>query len=160
MQGRIAIAYMMVGVLLAPLTKFINTYIFSDWDFLKFLFVAIAIDTLLGLYKSYLQHNISSKGYGMIIRKIIVYCAALICGNLMVKFTIGGKIEPGFGWIDNAVYSALIVREVISIFENIAIIDPSVFPSSILKRLKDFDTFTGQFKIKNDENNSDDKQQS
>lgn len=144
MTGRLIAIYGMIGVILAPVSKFISTYIFSDWTYLEFLFVIIGVDTVLGLYKAWIQHNISSKAFGMLIKKFIIYSAALICAFVVVNFKVGGNTEGFFSWVDDAVYSALICREAISIFENIAIIDPGVIPAWILKRLKQFDSWTGK----------------
>ena len=161
MKMRSITVYLLIGWSLAPITRFVNEYVFSDWDYLRFLFVIMAVDTLLGLYKAILAKDISSKGYGMVIKKIIVYSAALIATNVLVKFTINGATQIAFGWMNSVVYSAIIAREAISIFENIAVIDPKAMPKRLLKYLKDFDSFTGRpLKLKDEQTISNNKTQS
>lgn len=142
-----AMIYVLIGWNFAPLLKFIDTYIFADWQFVKFLTVICIVDTILGFYKAYLLHELSSKGFAMVFKKIIVYSAALITTHVFVHFTIANKAYAVFSWFDYVVFAAIMIREVISIFENIAIIDPNAFPKGILKRLKQFDSMTGEFKL-------------
>lgn len=138
--------YFILGWTLSPITNFINKYIFSDWEFLKFLFVICSVDTMLGFFKAMKHKEVSSKGFGMIFKKIIVYSSALIVTHVLMNFTINNKGQILFGWIDSMIFSAIVVREAISIFENIAAIDDSLIPNSILKYLKQFDSKTGKFK--------------
>lgn len=138
--------YFVLGWTLAPVTQFINKYIFNDWEFLKFLFVICSVDTLLGFVKAIKNREVSSKGFGMIFKKIIVYSSALIVTHVLVNFTINNKAQVLFSWIDSMIFSAIVVREAISIFENIAAIDDTFIPNSILKYLKQFDSKTGKFK--------------
>ncbi len=138
--------YFILGWTLSPITNFINKYIFSDWEFLKFLFVICSVDTMLGFFKAMKHKEVSSKGFGMIFKKIIVYSSALVVTHVLMNFTINNKGQILFGWIDSMIFSAIVVREAISIFENIAAIDDTLIPNSILKYLKQFDSKTGKFK--------------
>lgn len=142
--------YLMFGWAIAPVIGWIEKYVYSDWEFLKFLFVVISVDTILGLLKAFIHKNVSSKGFSMVLRKIIIYTGALITTSALVKFTIEGAPQAAFGFFNNVVFSAIMLREAISIFENIAEIDPNIMPSWILKYLHKFDSLTG--KKLNDEN--------
>lgn len=139
--------YLIAGGILAPVFKVINKYIFSDWEFINFLVVICAVDTILGFYKSVKLKNISSRGFSMVFKKIIIYSCALITSHAMVNYTIGGKVNSLFGYFDFVVFSSIMIREGISIFENIAVIDPTALPKKILKYLRDFDSLTGELKI-------------
>lgn len=140
----------MFGWAIAPVIAWVEKYVYSDWEFLKFLFVVITVDTILGLVKAFVQKQVSSKGFSMVLKKIIIYTSALITTSALVKFTVAGAPQVAFGFLNNVVFSAIMVREAISIFENIGEIDPNVLPSWILKYLHKFDSITGQ-KL-NDEN--------
>jgi phage-related holin len=131
--------YIFLGWNLAPFVHFLNTYVYNDWEFLKFLFVICCVDTALGIAKAIKQKNLSTKGFGMVFYKMIVYSSALITSHVLVSFTVHNNSSFLFTWFDNVIFAAIIVKEGVSIFENIAIIDPSVFPKSILKYLRDFD---------------------
>ena len=138
--------YLIAGSAFAPLFKLVNKYLFSDWEFINFLIVICAVDTLLGFVKALKQKNISSRGFSMVFKKIIIYSCALITSHAMVNYTVGGKVNRLFTYFDFVVFSSIMVREGISIFENIASIDPKAFPKRILKYLRDFDSLTGEMK--------------
>lgn len=86
----------------------------------------------------------------MVFTKIIIYSAALICSHVLVSFTVHNKAYAVFSWVDTVIFSGIIVREAVSIFENIALIDPTAVPKRLLKYLKDFDSFTGIKKLENE----------
>jgi toxin secretion/phage lysis holin len=139
--------YLLLGWLFAPIIQFIEKYVFNDWDYLRFLFIIAMVDTALGTYKALLKRQFSSRSFGACINKIVVYMAALITTHVMISFTVHNKAYPVFSWFDTVVFSAIIIREAVSIFENIAVIEPGVLPSSMLKYLKGFDSFTGKEKL-------------
>lgn len=146
--------YLMIGWSIAPVLGFIDKYVFNDWEFIKFLLVICSVDTVLGFVKAAKLRVLSSRGFSMVFKKLIVYSCALIVTHVLVHFTVANKAYAVFAWFDYVIFSGIMVRETISIFENIAIIDPTAFPKQILKYLKDFDSITGHFKISNDLNNN------
>lgn len=106
--------------------------------------MVVAVDTILGLIKAIMNKRISSKGFGMVLIKIITYSSALITTSALVKFTVGGAPQSAFSFMNNMVFSAIMVREAISVFENISEINPSIIPPYILKYLQKFNSITGQ----------------
>lgn len=137
-----------IAILALPLSflqEIFQTYIFRDWEFAKFLVVAVIVDTMCGLIKSIVLNNVSSSAWGMIAKKIIIYSAVLILSHVMANFSIAGKKIISFEWFQYFACSALLIREAISIVENIAVIFPGLLPTSILKRLKDFNSRTGDY---------------
>jgi len=141
--------YLWMGWALAPIIQFINKYVFSDWEFLKFLFVICSVDTILGFLKAMKYREVSSKGFAMVFKKIMVYTSVLIVTHVLMNFTINNKGLILFGWFDSVIFSAIVVREAISIFENIASIDPTLIPASILKYLKQFNADKAKKDINN-----------
>ena len=135
--------YLFLGWTIAPFVHFFNTYIFSDWDYLIFLTVLSSCDTVMGVTRALVKHEFSTKAFGKVFIKIIIYSCALIVSHVLVYFTVKGKTQAVFSWFDTVVLSAIVVREAISIFESIAVIEPGVFPIRILKYLKSFDSVTG-----------------
>lgn len=134
------------SVLAIPLSFFIQIferYIFSDWDYLKFLVVLIILDTVLGFIKHWLIKDVSSKAYGLIAKKLIIYSSVMILANVCRTFTIAGESQISLQWFSIFCCTMLMVRESLSIVENIEIICPGTFPLWIIKRLKDFDNNTG-----------------
>lgn len=128
-----------VAIPLSLIKALFEKYIFSDWEFLFFLTVVIGIDTFFGLWKYWKLNLLSSSGFSRFFTKCIIYFAVLILTHLMTNFTVNGKANEIFGWVDSLMYSMIIVREAISIIENITAINPSILPAWILRRLKQFD---------------------
>lgn len=114
-------------------------YLFSDWQFLVFLMVLIGIDTATGFWKHWKLNSVSSKGFAAFFQKVIVYAVFLILTHGLKNFTVAGAVNGLFSWVDNLFYAAIMVREAISIIENLGVIRPGLLPNWILAKLKSFD---------------------
>jgi hypothetical protein len=147
-------ASIFLATILFPVVEFVNEYIFSDWQFGIFLSIAVILDTVLGFIKHYKRGDISSVGFAKLFNKIITYGAVLIITHLLVNFKIGGERNIIFSWFSQVAYSAIMVREAISIIENLGYIKQDLLPPWILRRLKQFDE-SGNIKDLNPENNND-----
>lgn len=130
-------AYSIAGI---EVSQFITKYIFNEWQFLIFLVILMVSDTVLGFTAAWIRSEVSSKGMWMIARKVFVYFWILITLHVMTYFIIHNEDAPEhiFTWVTMPFYTAMILREVISIFENAGKIDPRIVPTSILKRLRKF----------------------
>lgn len=117
----------------------VEKYLFNDWQFLGALFVLIVLDTLLGIWKNLKTKSLSSRGFAGFFEKMALYASFLIVTHVLITFTVEGQSIVVFAWIDNVFYSAIMVREAISILENIGAIKPDLIPSWILAYLKKFD---------------------
>ena len=130
-------------ILLASVLGFlkliVEKYLFNDWQFLSALFVLILLDTLLGIWKNLKTKSLSSRGFAGFFEKRGLYASFLIVTHVLITFTVDGKAVGVFAWIDNVFYSAIMVREAISILENIGAIKPDLIPAWILAYLKKFD---------------------
>ena len=122
-----------------PIVALIQTYIFADWEFMKFLMVLVAIDTLLSLYRHFIAKTVNSKQFATIIPKLIGYFLLLILSHVIVNFTVKGEQNSLFAWFQTFCYSAIIVRESLSILEHFSLLFPSIVPKSILNRLRTID---------------------
>ena len=101
--------------------------------------ILIVIDSCLGFWRALNEKKVSSKGFGMIFKKMLMYMILLILSHVLVNFKIEGKQTSIFMWFDDLVYSAILLREAISILENIAIIYPNAVSKKILEKLKDYE---------------------
>lgn len=142
--------FIFVAAVLTPVIQFLEYFVFNDWEFLGFMVILIVIDTILGFWRGLKDKCISSKGFGMIFRKLFVYMSLLILSHVLVNFTIEGEQSIIFLWFDDLVYSAILLRESISILENVAIIYPNTISIKILEKLKDFD-LNGKVKSPSDD---------
>lgn len=135
-----------LSVPLTGIIKFVETYVYSDWSFLISLFILISLDTATGFLKAFVQKNFESAKVGKIAIKLVLYCSALICVHVLTNFTVNGEHPPLIGWFDDFAFSLLMIREGVSVLENIAIIKPDLLPKKLLTYLKQFDSQTGDLK--------------
>ena len=134
----------MIALPITPFIELFEKYVFGDWEFVKYLVVLVVIDTILGFSKHYIKHDISSKAYGMIAKKIVTYSIVMIVAHVVATFRVGGEQIESLVWFRYFACSALMVREAISIIENLEVISPGFIPKSIVRRLSEFDSNTGK----------------
>jgi phage-related holin len=125
-----------IGALFTAIKELFGVYIFTEWHIAGFVFVAVGVDTLTGVWRAAKRKQINSAAYGRIIEKVILYFLCMVLAHVLTNFTS----EPGFAehlrWVRYAVYFTLISREVLSSVENIEAIRPGTFPEWLTIRLK------------------------
>lgn len=127
------------------LLEIFERYVFADWEFLRFLIVFMTLDTVVSWWYHIKKKDFSSKGFSMLFVKIIIYSVLLIIAHGFASYTIGGEpIEP-LKWFRAFICTALLIRESISIVENLNKIMPGIIPPMVTKYLKGFDE-KGRFK--------------
>ena len=85
-----------------PLTIAVNfmKYIFQDWEFAKWIGIAIALDTIVSLVKHFFTKDISSETFwAKFAKKIFVYLILLIASNYLTNYTVNGHIIGPTLWI-------------------------------------------------------------
>ena len=113
-------------------------YVYQDWEFAKWIAVAVAIDTILGVWKHLVHKDASSESFfSRFTKKIVIYVLLLMLSNMASHATIGGTVVGPMQWIGTYICVFMMVREIFSCVENIQAIYP-IFPNSFVKRLKDF----------------------
>lgn len=116
----------------------IMKYVYQDWEFAKWIGVAVAIDTLIGLLKHLVHKDASSENFfAKFSKKIAVYILLLILSNILTNFTVNGSNVGTTDWMGTYLCTYMLVREAISVMENANAIIP-IFPKSLIKRFKDF----------------------
>jgi phage-related holin len=103
-----------------------------SWDITVNIFDLVLIDTALGLWKHIKLNSFSSEGWGRFATKIIIYW-------LFIKVVDKVNVISYIDWTGDLLLSGLLVREAISIIENMGVIYPNIIPKWILKRLQAFD---------------------
>lgn len=134
-----------IAILFATIKTFVDQYLFCDWVFFIYLSILVWTDLGLGVWKHYKLETISSKGFGRAIEKFILYGIVLILAHVLSRYTVNGERNVMFLWMPNVLYGILVVKETISIFENIGVISPNLIPKWLLKKLKEYDS-SGKFK--------------
>lgn len=120
----------------SPLFYIIETYFFDDWEFLKFLLVAMLIDWIWGFALAWKARAVSQEGFQKFGKKLAEYGTLLILGHIMLNARSGGDPITVFGYLTTTIHGYLLVREAISILEKIARVSPSLVPKWLLDKLK------------------------
>lgn len=123
----------------AAVSEIFEKYLFSDWQYLIFLIILVGIDSLLGAYAAYKRQELSSKGWGKIIEKLLIYFSFLVMTHVLMFVTINGQKVTLLSWLDDTLFFAILIREAISVVENAALINPGLVPKWLLSKLKSFD---------------------
>lgn len=125
------------------LMQVVEKYLFNDWEYLRWLVVLVAIDTLLGMAFAIKARQFSSYGFSKVIVKMLLYGCCLVVINVLTRFTINGETPALMAdlasWFAYFLLTVLMLREAISVFENIAKIEPRFLPTWVLARLKSFE---------------------
>ena len=116
--------------------RLFEVYLFNDWKFIGFLAVLVAIDTATGVWKHWKKGTVTSIGFGRTITKLVIYAAFLILTHVLASFTVKGEPNVILSWFPEVAYTMLIVREALSIIENMNEIMPGIIPAWITDRLK------------------------
>lgn len=128
-----------VAVPIAPIMDWVEKYLWNDWEFLNWLVILIILDTVTSIWFHFKKKDLSSDGFARLPIKLIIYSILLIVGNAMCSFTIQNAPQDQFTLFRTFICQALMIREALSIVENIAKIHPSFVPEKIRKLLKDWD---------------------
>lgn len=110
-------------------------YVFSDFDFLGFLFVAMVVDAIAKMkaLKGTGQFE-WKKMFDGTMKKMSKYGLWLIICHVLVYYTVSGEKNVFFGYFESALLSILMAREAISVSKNLNFTLPKDF-SDLLQRL-------------------------
>ena len=130
----------MMLIISAPLTivASLTRYLFQDWEFAKWIALAVILDTILSVIKHFIKKDASSGAFfSKFSLKIGVYLILLILSNILANYTVQGSPVGATQWISTYLCVFMMVREIFSCIENLQAIYP-ILPTSFIKRLKDF----------------------
>lgn len=130
--------YAFAGAVPTTIAVNIMKYVYQDWEFAKWIAVAIVIDTIAGIVKHWIRKDISSEEFwSKFSKKIFVYLVLLILSNILANYEVNGHLVGPTQWISEYLCVFMIIREAISVVENVNAIMP-VVPRWLLRRMKDF----------------------
>ncbi len=131
-----------LGAVFGLIGHLTRTYIFNDVAFLGYLLVAIAVDTLSGIWASLALHQHSSSRLRQVFGKLAQYGIALVAIHVLTSFKVGGEanlfvttIAPSF---KGAIYTLMIWAEVLSVEENLHKMGRGFLPKWVRKRMEAF----------------------
>lgn len=141
---------------LLKLMEYIEIYIFQDWGFVKYLFIMVFLDTILGVRRAIIQKTFHWRNLNGLKDKLIVYISILVLVHVMTSFTVNNEIVTWFSWLRISVFSGLMAKEGFSSLKNIAATNKSYVPVWLLKRFEEWDK-TGKFKLDGNDRTDEDK---
>jgi hypothetical protein len=103
-----------------------------SFDLVTSIMWLVLLDTITGFWKHLKLKRLSSEGWGKFVVKVIIYWMFI---KLVDKLIVADILE----FVGDLMLSGLIVREAISVIENMGVIYPGIIPAWILKKLKDFE---------------------
>jgi phage-related holin len=92
------------------------------------IFLLVLIDTITGLLVAVKKRKVSSKKWYKSLIKLSNYSALIIVGGLAGDISL-------LSWLSSTFLLLIVVTELISILENISIIQPELIPANIIKVL-------------------------
>ncbi len=125
-----------VSIASSPLVFIIETYFFSDWEFLKYLLVVMFIDWLWGFGLAWKTRTVSEDGFKKFGKKLTEYGTLLILGHVANHIRSGGEPITVLSYFTTTIHGYLFVREAISILEKIARVSPRLVPQWLMDKLK------------------------
>ena len=78
--------FLFASAVLAKLVFIVEKYVFSDWEFVGFITVLVAVDTATGLLKAIKAKQLSSRGFERVLIKVIVYSFSLVAVHTTTQF--------------------------------------------------------------------------
>lgn len=124
------------AIVASPLFYLLETYFFNDWEFLKFLLVAILVDSIWGFGLAWKSRTVSLEGFQKFGKKLAEYGTLLVLGHILLNARSGGESITVLSFFTTTIHAYLLVREGISILEKLAQTSPKLVPNWILERLK------------------------
>lgn len=125
-------------VIATPLMLVTETYLFEDWEYLKWLMLLMFLDLVTGVLRAFLKKvQVTSKGLRQTVIKVIQYFIFLITIHVLTNFKIQGVEVELFAWITTSAYAFLIGIEAKSILENLAGFNDTFDATALIDKLKD-----------------------
>jgi hypothetical protein len=130
-----------MGWVLAPVIRFVERFLWSDWEFAGFLGVLVALDTIAALINAWRHADVSVRLIDDLLLKLFAYSATLITTHTLSHYTVHGEPNSLLGelvpYFDAVVYAAILSREALSLHEELRQMGYPLLPPFLLRRLRD-----------------------
>jgi len=100
-------------------------------QFLSTIILLVVFDTITGVVVASRKKRVSSWGWSRSAIKLVNYCILLSIGKLTSAFLL-------LAWLSEVLILLIMITEVISILENISIIQPKLLPKKFIEVLAIF----------------------
>lgn len=119
--------------------SFFERYIYNDWKVISSIAIFVVMDTCLGLYKGWKYRKLSSKHFSRFFEKVIAYFCLLVISHHIGDYSAHQWAEPVLNTVAGSLGLGILIREAISIIENIEIIRPGTVPKYVSDKFNLFD---------------------
>lgn len=134
-----------VWVILGGLQWFVNTYIFSEWNFALGFFIVFGCDTLSGIFIALRQKKYSGKVLrDKLLDKSVAYFLLIIGYSAVTKISLNGSDTNIIQYLDLPFYSILAGAELTSIIRNWYKYKKFGFLKKLMSHFDGFDSETGE----------------
>lgn len=125
--------------LVTPMMMLIEKYLFSDWQFLKWLLILMVLDFISGVIAAWIRPDdkVSSLKMRSSVVKTVQYGIFVIVMHVLSHFQIEGVEINFYDWITSGAYVFLIGVEGKSILENVQKMNNKFDISRYINKLKD-----------------------
>jgi hypothetical protein len=134
----------MGGTMVTAIVSFLTEYVFSDVQFLISLTIMVFLDSVQKVRKLMREDKFLPVGkkvfswrnlfFGLM-NKFINYSVLLIAVHVLVHFKVNGEVNKTLGWVDIAIYTALMGWEFASIVKNSDKDIKKLIPKNVWERL-------------------------
>ncbi len=130
---------------MAIVQGFVNTYIFSEWNFALGFFFIFLIDTWSGIYIAWRQKRFSSTILRTkLMDKTVAYFSIIIAWSIGTKILLNDSQEGILHYLDLGFYNIFVVAELFSIIKNWYEFKRWPVLARLMKHFKGFDPETGE----------------
>jgi phage-related holin len=106
----------------------------------------VGIDTFFGVWLGLKRKSFSSRRFGDAIKKLITYFLVMLASNAVSVHLVGDTVNYTLSWVNHAVYSLILARELLSIFEKTHLLGYFTLPKWLEEK---FEAFENQQPSKN-----------
>lgn len=115
--------------------KFIDKYLIADWEYIGYLFPLVFINFVLAWVIHWKKNPWSlPKGERLVI-KTILYLLLVWALALTSNYTINGVHPTVLDWVDDVVFTSMMVRELASIAKKSTVLLPGFIPQSVIDKI-------------------------
>ena len=130
--------YMFSAIVALPMSWLVEVmkYVYQDWEFAKWIAMAVVLDTVLGIVKAWIEKDISSEEFwNKFGKKMLGYISLMILSNILQHYTVNGSTVGATEWMGDYLCTYMLIREGVSVLENVSAITPIV-PKWLLERMR------------------------
>ena len=112
--------YMFSAIVALPMSWLVEVmkYVYQDWEFAKWIAMAVVLDTVLGIAKAWIEKDISSEEFwNKFGKKMLGYISLMILSNILQHYTVNGSTVGATEWMGDYLCTYMLIREGVSVLD-------------------------------------------